>query len=68
MEFFDLEWAILNTLNIVKPQTPTAAIVHDCQLLNDPLDPEIFDTLPLLSRSSRCQMPRNRYVELFGSV
>ena len=42
--FFDLEWAILNTLNIVTPQTPIAAIVHDCQLLNDPLDSEMFDT------------------------
>ena len=42
--FFDLEWGILYTLDIITPQTPTLVIAHDCQVLNTLLDPEIFDT------------------------
>ena len=43
--FFDLEWGILFSLNMVKPDTPCVAVVHDCQVINTVLQPEIFDTV-----------------------
>ena len=43
--FFDLEWGILFSLNIVKSDTPCIAVVHDCQVVNAVLEPEIFDTV-----------------------
>lgn len=43
--FFDVEWAILYTLNRIKKETPAAAVVHDCQLLDETLYPDTFDTV-----------------------
>lgn len=43
--FFDLEWAMLFTLGLVNRRTPCAAIVHDCQVLDEVLMPEPFDTV-----------------------
>ncbi|MDQ0467588.1 5-formyltetrahydrofolate cyclo-ligase [Labrys wisconsinensis] len=43
--FFDAEWGMLYRLGRVTPQTPVAAVVHDCQVLDEPLHPEIFDTV-----------------------
>lgn len=43
--FFDVEWAILYTLGRISKQTPAAAVVHDCQLLDETLYPDIFDTV-----------------------
>jgi 5-formyltetrahydrofolate cyclo-ligase len=38
--FFDLEWLILSSLQLVNDQTPILAQVHDCQVVD-------FDCLPL---------------------
>ncbi|EFX02823.1 5-formyltetrahydrofolate cyclo-ligase [Grosmannia clavigera kw1407] len=43
--FFDLEWAMLFARGLVRPHTVVAAVVHDCQLLDDDLRPEPFDTV-----------------------
>ena len=43
--FFDLEWGMLYTLGVVTQQTHIAAIVHDCQILDERLVPEEFDTV-----------------------
>ena len=43
--FFDTEWGILYRLGRVSPETPVAAVVHDCQVLDEPLHPEVFDTV-----------------------
>lgn len=43
--FFDLEWGMLYGRRIVQSNTVTAAIVHDCQVLEEELQPEIFDTV-----------------------
>lgn len=45
--FFDLEWAMLSTINAIDMQkTKCVAVVHDVQLLNGiDLKPEIFDTV-----------------------
>jgi 5-formyltetrahydrofolate cyclo-ligase len=43
--FFDLEWGILSTLNMVNSDTPCVAVVHDCQVIGAVLRPEIFDTI-----------------------
>jgi 5-formyltetrahydrofolate cyclo-ligase len=43
--FFDLEWGMLFTMGVVNPNTVTAAVVHDCQLLTEELIPESFDTV-----------------------
>lgn len=44
--YFDLEWGILYSMGVVGPeQTTTAAVVHDCQVLEEELIPEQFDTV-----------------------
>ncbi|KAK7968644.1 hypothetical protein PG996_002930 [Apiospora saccharicola] len=43
--FFDLEWAMLYTLEVVSQNTMTAAVVHDCQVLDEELHPETYDTV-----------------------
>jgi 5-formyltetrahydrofolate cyclo-ligase len=42
--YFDLEWGMLSAIGAVKPDTVTVAVVHDCQLLREELEPEEFDT------------------------
>ncbi len=42
--FFDVEWGMLYRLGRVGADTPVAAVVHDCQLLDEDLVPEVFDT------------------------
>lgn len=42
--YFDLEWAISYSLNVVEKTTPVAAVVHDCQVVDDELPQETFDT------------------------
>lgn len=43
--YFDLEWGILFSMGVVGPGTTTAAVVHDCQVLDEELVPEQFDTV-----------------------
>lgn len=43
--FFDAEWGILFTLGKISKDTPAAAVVHDCQMLDEKLYPDTFDTV-----------------------
>lgn len=43
--FFDAEWGMLYQLGCISTATPSAAVVHDCQVLDEQLMPEIFDTV-----------------------
>ncbi|MCJ1337979.1 hypothetical protein MMC09_003263 [Bachmanniomyces sp. S44760] len=43
--YFDLEWSMLYAIGIVSTATPCLAIVHDCQVLTEKLEPEDFDTV-----------------------
>ncbi len=43
--FFDAEWGMLYTLGRINKDTPAAAVVHDCQLLDEKLYPDVFDTV-----------------------
>lgn len=44
--YFDLEWAMLFSLGVVRADTVTAAVVHDCQVLRrEVLVPEPYDTV-----------------------
>lgn len=42
--FFDLEWAMLYTIGKVNEKTQTIAVVHQCQVLDDELRGEVWDT------------------------
>lgn len=42
--FFDLEWGMLFSIGVVGLGTTTVAVVHDCQVLEEELVPEQFDT------------------------
>lgn len=42
--FFDLEWAMLYTIKKVSAKTQTIAVVHECQVLDEELQGEIWDT------------------------
>ncbi|KAF2264451.1 nagb/rpia/CoA transferase-like protein [Lojkania enalia] len=41
--FFDLAWAILSDRGIVGPGTPVAAVVHECQIVDEEQHPEEWD-------------------------
>lgn len=43
--FFDLEWDMLSRLEMVSAETPCVAVVHDCQVIDAVLQPDIFDTV-----------------------
>lgn len=43
--FFDVEWAMLFEMGCIDVSTPAAAVVHDCQLLDETLYPEDYDTV-----------------------
>jgi 5-formyltetrahydrofolate cyclo-ligase len=42
--FFDLEWAMLYSIGAVDINTSTAAVVHECQVLDEELRGEQWDT------------------------
>lgn len=42
--FFDLEWGMLYSIGAVDMLTPTAAVVHECQVLDEELRGEEWDT------------------------
>jgi 5-formyltetrahydrofolate cyclo-ligase len=43
--YFDLEWAMLRELGLVDEDTPVAAVVHDCQVVDLEIAPEPYDTI-----------------------
>jgi 5-formyltetrahydrofolate cyclo-ligase len=43
--FFDLEWAIFYELGMVTPGTPVVSFVHDCQVVDIPIEASAFDTV-----------------------
>jgi 5-formyltetrahydrofolate cyclo-ligase len=43
--FFDAEWGMLYRIGKIDASTPSAAVVHDCQVLRETLYPEVFDTV-----------------------
>lgn len=43
--FFDLEWRIFSAMGLVNERTPIATVVHDVQLLEQPLYPSSEDVL-----------------------
>jgi 5-formyltetrahydrofolate cyclo-ligase len=43
--FFDAEWGMLYRIGMISSSTPSAALVHDCQVLDEVLYPEVFDTV-----------------------
>jgi len=53
--FFDLEWGMLYSLQVVGQETVTVAVVHDCQVIEEELRPEEFDTVcDLILTPTRC--------------
>jgi len=43
--YFDLEWLILRSLELVTAQTPIVTIVHDCQVVEWPCAPRPISTI-----------------------
>jgi len=43
--FFDAEWGMLYRLGRISTATPSAAVVHDCQVLDEKLTPDVYDTV-----------------------
>ena len=62
--YLDLEWGLLAELDLVAASTPTVCIVHDCQLIDAPLNPGRFgitiDTVvtPQGTHHTECPWPR----------
>ncbi len=57
--FFDSEWGMLYQLGRISAATPSAAVMHDCQVLDETLIPEIFDTVAdvILTRAIEVHAP-----------
>ena len=43
--YFDLEWLILRALDLVRPDTPIIAVVHDCQVVEWDCEPRPFSAI-----------------------
>lgn len=43
--FFDAEWGMLYRIGRISASTPAAAVVHDCQVLDETLTPDVYDTV-----------------------
>ena len=43
--FFDLEWGMFTDMGLVDAETPVAAVVHDCQVVEEKLEPSDTDIL-----------------------
>jgi 5-formyltetrahydrofolate cyclo-ligase len=43
--FFDAEWGMLHRIGRISTATPSAAVVHDCQVLDEKLTPDVYDTV-----------------------
>jgi len=43
--FFDLEWAMMREIGVVDEGTPVVAFAHDCQVIEEELEPRPFDTV-----------------------
>lgn len=43
--FFDAEWGMLYRIGRISTATPSAAVVHDCQVLDEKLTPDVYDTV-----------------------
>ncbi len=43
--YFDLEWAMFRELGLVDDSTPIIAVVHDCQVIEEELEAEAYDTV-----------------------
>lgn len=43
--FFDAEWGMLYQLKRISTETACAAVVHDCQVLEEQLTPDVYDTV-----------------------
>ncbi|KAH6657886.1 5-formyltetrahydrofolate cyclo-ligase [Truncatella angustata] len=43
--YFDLEWGMLYSIGVITTQTVVVSVVHDCQLLEEDLRPDVFDTV-----------------------
>ncbi len=79
--FFDIEWAMMREIGMVGEETPVVAFVHDCQVTENELQVEPFDTLcdiiitpsRLIRVSETQQKPKGIYWErldprLFESI
>lgn len=43
--YFDLEWGMLYSIGAITADTVAVSVVHDCQLLEEELRPDVFDTV-----------------------
>ena len=43
--YFDIEWGIFTSLNLVDASTKIITVVHDCQVTNEDFKPSSFDTV-----------------------
>ena len=43
--YFDLEWAMFREIGVVNEETPIIAVVHECQVIDEPIDASSYDTI-----------------------
>lgn len=43
--YFDLEWAMFREIGVVDEDTPIIAVVHDCQVIDIPIEVSPYDTI-----------------------
>lgn len=43
--YFDLEWAMFREIGVVNEETPIIAVIHECQIIDEPIDANAYDTI-----------------------
>jgi len=67
--YFDLEWAMMREIGVVNEDTPVVIFVHDCQVIDEPIEPDPFDSVAdIIVTPTRTIMVKKRYPKPTGII
>lgn len=67
--YFDLEWAMMREIGVVNEDTPVVIFVHDCQVIDESIEPDPFDSVAdIIVTPTRTIMVEKRYPKPRGII
>lgn len=67
--YFDLEWAMMREIGVVNEDTPIVIFVHDCQVIDESIEPDPFDSVAdIIVTPTRIIMVEKRYPKPTGII
>lgn len=67
--YFDLEWAMMREIGVVNEDTPVVIFVHDCQVIDESIEPDPFDSVAdIIVTPTRTIMVEKRYPKPAGII